>query len=155
MFPLTLVFLQLQSSRHISNGDRAAGFLGHTTEFSLNYSYCPQPAPPPRPPNRQPLNLIRQAIKWYVENHTQTPPFHPLHATVIAISTLHGSDDPADLLSDLPEQEDLQTGPLELPKEQRILLAINYYHETIRTPQAESTCQIATYFRISRTTLRD
>ena len=96
----------------------------------IHYSYCPPQ--PPVPPNRQPLNLIRQAIKWYVENHTQTPPFHPLHATVIAISTLHGSEDPADLLSDLPEQEDLQTGPLELPKGQRILLAINYYHETIR-----------------------
>ena len=123
--------------------------------YQLAVAILVLPPQPPVPPNRQPLNLIRQAIKWYVENHTQTPPFHPLHATVIAISTLHGSDDPANLLSDLPEQEDLQTGPLELPKEQRILLAINYYHETIRTPQAESTCQIATQFRISRTTLRD
>ena len=87
--------------------------------------------------------------------HYSMPPFHPLHATVMAISTLHGSEDPADLRSDLPEQEDLQTGPLELPKEQRILLAIKYYHETIGTPQAESTCQIATRFQISRTTLQE
>ena len=75
------------------------------------------PPQPPVPPNRQPLNLIRQAIRYYGENHTQTPPFHLLHATVMATSMLHSSEDPADLLSDLPEQEDLQTGPLELPKE--------------------------------------
>ena len=70
----------------------------------------------------------------------------------MATSTLHN---PPDSLPDLADDEDLQTGPPELPKEQRILLALHFYHKVVSTPQAEPICQIARRFRISRSTLQD
>ena len=89
--------------------------------IGVNTRIAPQP---PVPPNRQPLNLIRQAIKCHVENHIQTPPFYLLYATVMAILTLYGSKDPADLLSNLLEQEDLQTGPFRAPERVKDIGAI-------------------------------
>ena len=42
----------------------------------------------------------------------------------MAILTLYGSKDPADLLSNLPEQEDLQTGPFRAPERVKDIGAI-------------------------------
>ena len=73
----------------------------------------------------------------------------------MATSTLYGSSDLVDPLPDLLDEEDLQTGPPKLSKDQRIRLALRHYHEINGTPQAKSICQIAIRFRISRTTLQD
>ena len=48
----------------------------------------------------------------------------------MATSTLHKPPDP---LPDLADDEDLQTGPPELLKEQRILLALYFYHKVVST----------------------
>ena len=55
----------------------------------------------------------------------------------MATSALRGPSDP---LPDLAEDEDLQTSPSELPKEQRILLALQFYHTVASTPQVEPIC---------------
>jgi hypothetical protein len=57
---------------------------------------------------------------------------------MIAISTLHSSPDPADPLPDLPDEEDIQTGPPKLPREQRIRLALRHYHEFNGTPKSRN-----------------
>ena len=40
---------------------------------------------------------------------------------------------PPEPLPDLADDEDLQIGPPELPKEQRILLALYFYHKVAST----------------------
>ena len=63
---------------------------------------------------------------------------------------LHGPPSPP---SDLQDTEDLQTGPPELLKEQRIQLALDFYSKNISTLQPEPIYQIAIRFQISRSTL--
>lgn len=56
---------------------------------------------------------------------------------------------------DIPDKEDLETGPPELPKEQRILLALSIYYTNFGTQKAEPIYQIANRFQISRSILQD